>query len=153
MAVRVIAYLNLRSRLLRFPRLNFHSECIVFRGGSPARSRDSVKGDQPVFRAAAVGKRTVPGATVTEDIELIIDDRSGGGGGKVPPAGGDGGGDGDKHRRPRKPSQRLYSTAIALAMASILMFFLGLCTAFIVLMHVSGVRSEERRVGKECRSR
>jgi cytochrome c oxidase subunit 3 len=98
-----------------------------------------VPSDQPVFRAAAIGKKTVPGATVTEDIELIIDDRGGGGGGKVPPAGGDGGGDGDKHRRPRKPSQRLYSTAIALAMASILMFFLGLCTAFIVLMHVSGV--------------
>jgi cytochrome c oxidase subunit III len=81
----------------------------------------------------------VPGATVTEDIELIIDDRGGGGGGKVPPAGGDGGGDGDKHRQPRKPSQRPYSTAIVLAMVSILVFFLGLCSAFILLKHVSGV--------------
>ena len=80
----------------------------------------------------------MPGASVTEDIELIIDDRGGKGGGKTPPPGGDGG-DGDKHRRPRKPSQRLYSTAIMLAMVSILVFFLGLCTAFIVLRHASSV--------------
>lgn len=79
----------------------------------------------------------MPGATVTEDIELIIEDRGGKGGGTLPPPGGGRGGDGDKHRRPRKPSQHIYSTAITLAMVSILVFFLGLCTAFVVLKHVS----------------
>jgi cytochrome c oxidase subunit 3 len=79
----------------------------------------------------------VPGAPVTEDIELIIDDHGGKGGGRIPPPGGDDGRDGDKHRRPRKPSQRPYSTAITLAMVSICVFFLGLCTAFVVLKHVS----------------
>ena len=77
------------------------------------------------------------GTTVTEDIELIIDDHGRKGGGRVPPGGGDDGGDGDKHRRPRKPSQRPYSTAITLAMVSICVFFLGLCTAFVVLQRVS----------------
>jgi cytochrome c oxidase subunit III len=73
-----------------------------------------------------------------QDTELIVIDTGGGGGGKEPPAGGDGGGDGDKGGRPpRKPPQRRYSTAITLAMISILVFFLGLCTAFAVLEHVS----------------
>jgi cytochrome c oxidase subunit 3 len=72
----------------------------------------------------------------TQDTELIVD-IGGGGGGKEPPAGGDGGGDGDKGRQRRKPPQRRYSTAITLGMISILMFFLGLCTAFLVLKHVS----------------
>jgi cytochrome c oxidase subunit III len=73
-----------------------------------------------------------------QDTELIVIDTGGGGGGKEPPAGGDGGGDGDKGGRPpRKPRQRRYSTAITLAMISILVFFLGLCTAFVVLEHVS----------------
>jgi cytochrome c oxidase subunit III len=79
----------------------------------------------------------MPGTTVTQDTELIVIDIGGGGGGKVPPAGGDGGGDGDKGGRPRKPPQRRYSTAITLGMISILVFFLGLCSAFIVLKHVS----------------
>jgi cytochrome c oxidase subunit 3 len=79
----------------------------------------------------------MPGAIVTEDIELIIEDHGGKGGGPVPPAGGGHGGDGDKHRKPRKPSQNRYSTAIILAMISILVFFLGLCIAFVVLKHVS----------------
>ena len=73
----------------------------------------------------------------TQDTELIVIDVGGGGRGKEPPAGGDGGGDGDQGRRPRKPRQRRYSTAIKLGMISILMFFLGLCTAFIALKHVS----------------
>jgi len=74
------------------------------------------------------------GTTLTQDTELIIADIGGGGGGKQPPAGGDGGGDGDKGGgRRRKPPQRRYSTAIALGMISILVFFLGLCVAFIVL--------------------
>jgi cytochrome c oxidase subunit 3 len=61
----------------------------------------------------------------------------GGGGGKGPPPGGDGGGDGDRGRRPRKPPQGRYSTAITLGMISILVFFLGLGTAFIALRGVS----------------
>ncbi len=69
----------------------------------------------------------------TQDTELIVVDIGGGGGGKEPPAGGDGGGDGDRGRRRRKPPQRRYSTAITLGMISILMFFLGLCVAFLVL--------------------
>jgi cytochrome c oxidase subunit 3 len=73
----------------------------------------------------------------TQDTELIVVDIGGGGGGKEPPAGGDGGGDGDKGRRRRKPPQRRYSTAITLGMISILMFFLGLCVAFLVLKRVS----------------
>src|SRR5712692_2410454 len=73
----------------------------------------------------------------TQDTELIVVDIGGGCGGKEPPARGDGGGDGDKGRRPRKPPQRRYSTAIMLGMISILVFFLGLCSAFIVLKHVS----------------
>jgi cytochrome c oxidase subunit III len=75
----------------------------------------------------------------TQDTELIVVDIGGGGGGKEPPAGGDGGGDGDKGRRPRKPPQRRYSTAITLGMISILVFFLGLCSAFLVLKQVSQV--------------
>jgi cytochrome c oxidase subunit 3 len=73
----------------------------------------------------------------TQDTELIVVDIGGGRGGKEPPAGGDGGGDGDKGRPRRKPPQRRYSTAITLGMISILVFFLGLCTAFIALKHVS----------------
>jgi len=73
----------------------------------------------------------------TQDTELIVVDIGGGCGGKEPPARGDGGGDGDKGRRPRKPPQRRYSTAIMLGMISILVFFLGLCSAFIGLKHVS----------------
>ena len=72
-----------------------------------------------------------------QDTELIVVDIGRGGGGKEPPAGGDGGGDGDKGRRPRKPPQRRYSTAITLGMISILIFFLGLCSAFLALRHVN----------------
>src|SRR5260370_22927640 len=79
----------------------------------------------------------MPGTSVTQDTERIVGDIGGGGGGKQPPAGGDGGGDGDKAGRRRKPPQRRYSTAIALGMISILVFFLGLCVAFLVLKRVS----------------
>src|SRR5260370_7903639 len=78
----------------------------------------------------------MPGTRVPKDAELIVGDIGGGGGGKQPPAGGDGGGDGDKGGRRRKPPQRRYSTAIALGMISILVFFLGLCVAFLVLKRV-----------------
>src|SRR6266481_3209904 len=66
----------------------------------------------------------MPGTSVTQDTELIVGDIGGGGGG-------------DKGGRRRKPPQRRYSTAIALGMISILVFFLGLCVAFLVLKRVS----------------
>jgi cytochrome c oxidase subunit 3 len=72
----------------------------------------------------------MPGPNVLEDIELIIED-IGGGGGNPPPAGGDGG-DGDKRRRPEPPSPRRYYTGIALAMVSILMFFMALSSAYLL---------------------
>ena len=75
----------------------------------------------------------MPGNTVIEEIELIIDDLRGGGGKLPPPAGnGDGGGDGEKFRRSGASSRR-YSIAIGLAMVSILVFFLALVVAFVVL--------------------
>ena len=74
----------------------------------------------------------MPGTTVAEDVEIIIEDIGGGGGGKEPPAGGDGGGDGDKRRRPSRPSPNRYSTAIILGIVSILMFFMALTSAYIV---------------------
>jgi len=77
----------------------------------------------------------MPGTSVLDEIELIIED-IGGGGGKRPPCGGDGG-DGDKNRRPRRSSHRRFSTAILLAIASIVMFFATLATAFIVLKVMS----------------
>jgi cytochrome c oxidase subunit 3 len=80
----------------------------------------------------------MPGTITNKESELIIDDIGGGGGvGKPPVGGGGGGGDGDKGGQRRKPPQRRYSTAIALGMISILVFFLGLCVAFIVLRHVT----------------
>src|ERR1700730_9262818 len=79
----------------------------------------------------------MPGTRATHDIELIVSDIGGGGGGKAPPPRGDGGGDGDRGRRPRKPPQGRYSTAITLGMISILVFFLGLGTAFLALRGVS----------------
>src|SRR6266700_2222203 len=75
----------------------------------------------------------MPGTTATPDIELIIENTGGGGGGR-PPAGGDGGDDGDYSRRRKwSPSPRRYSTGIAIALVSILMFFMALSSAFIVL--------------------
>jgi cytochrome c oxidase subunit III len=81
----------------------------------------------------------MPGTRATQDTELIVIDFGGGGGGSEPPGGGDGGADGNKGGRPRKPPQRRYSTAIALGMISILIFFLGLCSAFIVLKQESEI--------------
>lgn len=80
----------------------------------------------------------MPGTTVIEDIELIIEDLRRGAGGKLPPAGDDGDGDGgggEGGRSRRGPSARRYSIAIALAMVSILVFFLALVVAFLVLEH------------------
>jgi cytochrome c oxidase subunit 3 len=75
----------------------------------------------------------MPGTTIVEDIELIIED-IGGGGGKGPPAGGDDGGDGGGKRRwPQSPSSRRYATAIILGILSIVMFFMAMASAFIFL--------------------
>src|SRR5215472_14479784 len=85
---------------------------------------------------------SMPGATATPDVELIIEDsRGGGGGGGKPPDGGDDGDDGDygKGWRREPPSPRRFSTAIAIAMVSILMFFMALASAFLALHHSSHV--------------
>jgi cytochrome c oxidase subunit 3 len=81
----------------------------------------------------------MPGTSVIDDIELIIEDIRGSGG-KPPSRRGDGdGGDdggntgGDRRPEPRRSSAKKYSTAIALAMLSILMFFMVLTAAFVVL--------------------
>src|SRR5258708_4505489 len=82
----------------------------------------------------------MPPTSVIDDIELIIEDISGSGGGKPPSRDGDGddGGDGGNTGGEPRPEQRRsnpkkYSTAIILAMASILMFFMVLTAAFVVL--------------------
>jgi cytochrome c oxidase subunit 3 len=83
----------------------------------------------------------MPGTTSPPEIELIIEDIGGGGGGK-PPAGGDDGDDGgddEKRRRKEFHLPRRYSTAIAIALVSILMFFMALASAFIVLRRGSDV--------------
>jgi cytochrome c oxidase subunit 3 len=74
----------------------------------------------------------MPGTTIVEDIELIIED-IGGGGRKLPPAGGDDDGDGSKRRGPQLPSSRRYATAIVIAIVSIVMFFMAGASAFIYL--------------------
>jgi len=74
----------------------------------------------------------MPGTTIVEDIELIIED-IGGGGGKLPPAGGDDDGEGSKRRGPQLPSSRRYATAIVIAMVSIVMFFMAMASAYIFL--------------------
>ena len=74
----------------------------------------------------------MPGSTIVEDIELIIED-IGGGGGKLPPAGGDDDGDSGRRRRPQLPSSRRYATAIVIAIVSIVMFFMAMASAYIYL--------------------
>jgi cytochrome c oxidase subunit 3 len=74
----------------------------------------------------------MPGTTIVEDIELIIED-IGGGGGRLPPAGGDDGGDSGKRRGPQRPSSRRYATAIVIAIVSIVMFFMAMASAYIYL--------------------
>ena len=84
----------------------------------------------------------MPGTIAPPDIELIIEDsHGGGGGGSRPPDGGDDGdnSDFDRQRNRRQASQRRFSTAIAIAMVSILMFFMALASAFLVLHHSSHV--------------
>jgi cytochrome c oxidase subunit 3 len=74
----------------------------------------------------------MPGTTIVEDIELIIED-IGGGGGRLPPGGGDDGGDSGKRRGPQRPSSRRYATAIVIAIVSIVMFFMAMASAYIYL--------------------
>jgi cytochrome c oxidase subunit III len=80
----------------------------------------------------------MPTTPAAPDIELIIENIGGGGGGvgKPPSGGGDGGsGGGDNSsKRPKfnPPSSRRYYTGVALAIVSILMFFMALASAFLV---------------------
>jgi cytochrome c oxidase subunit 3 len=74
----------------------------------------------------------MPGTSIVEDIELIIED-IGGGGGKNPPPGGDDGDEGGKRRGPQVPSSRRYATAIVIAIISIVMFFMAMASAYIYL--------------------
>jgi cytochrome c oxidase subunit 3 len=74
----------------------------------------------------------MPGTTIDQDIELIIEDLGGGGGGKPPVRGGGGDDSSGKRRRPLQPSPRRYYTGVTLAILSILMFFMALASAFIV---------------------
>jgi cytochrome c oxidase subunit III len=82
----------------------------------------------------------MPGNSVLEDIELIIEDLRGGGG-KLPPRedgqdGGRGGGsDGGVFRGAGGAASRRYPIAIGLAMVSILVFFLAMVVAFLFLEH------------------
>jgi cytochrome c oxidase subunit III len=75
----------------------------------------------------------MPGTIVSDEIELIIEKKGGGGGGVAPPAGGDGGGGDDGKKRPnRRVSPGRYYTGIAIAIISVLMFFMALASAFLV---------------------
>ncbi len=85
----------------------------------------------------------MPGTTAPPDIEIIVEDIGGGGGGLPPSFGGgdngDGGGDDGNRRRKWPASPKRCSTAIAIGLVSILMFFMALASAFIVLRRGSGV--------------
>lgn len=73
----------------------------------------------------------MPGAPIAEEIEIIIDD-TGGTGGQEPPPGDDGGEDENSPGRRPSSSARRYYTAMALCIASILMFFVALAIAYLV---------------------
>jgi cytochrome c oxidase subunit III len=74
----------------------------------------------------------MPGATTTQEIELIIEEKKGGGGGNLPPAGKNGGGDDGKKPPKRRPSPSRYYTGVAVGIVSVLMFFMALASAFLV---------------------
>jgi cytochrome c oxidase subunit III len=81
----------------------------------------------------------MPGTSIVEDIELVIEDIRGGGG-KLPPAGGGDGGDGGRggqRRGPNAPSARRYATAIGIGIVSIVMFFMAMSAAFIYLRAIN----------------
>ncbi len=68
----------------------------------------------------------------TQDIQLIIETVRGGGGGGKPPAERHGGGDDRKPGPSGRASPKRYYTGIAVAIVSILMFFMALVSAFVV---------------------
>jgi|SRR5450755_1041499 cytochrome c oxidase subunit 3 len=75
----------------------------------------------------------MPGVTTDDEIELIIEDFGGGGGGVHPPARDGGGDDDDGKTQPHsQPLPRRYYTAVALAIVSILVFFMVLVSVFIL---------------------
>src|SRR5580692_6368868 len=79
----------------------------------------------------------MPGTSIVDEIELIIED-IGGGGGKNPPPGGDDGEEGGKRRGPQMPSSRRYTTAIVIGIVSIIMFFMAMASAYLYLRAKSG---------------
>jgi cytochrome c oxidase subunit 3 len=74
----------------------------------------------------------VRSTTDVQDIELVIEDVGGGVGGGKPPADGGGGDDAGKGRPFRRASPKRYYTGIAVAIVSILMFFMALVSAYVV---------------------
>jgi cytochrome c oxidase subunit III len=74
----------------------------------------------------------VPSTVDVQDIELIIENVGGRGGGGKPPARGDGGDDGSKRRNSGPTSPKRYYSGIAVAIVSILMFFMALVSAYLV---------------------
>jgi cytochrome c oxidase subunit 3 len=80
----------------------------------------------------------MPSATSTKDIELIVEQVGGGGGTPQPPRDNGGGDDGKPGRNKRQPSPNRYYTGIAIAIISILMFFMALASAFLVRKGSSG---------------
>ena len=75
----------------------------------------------------------MPGSTTVNDIELIIENVGGGGGNNLPPASGGGGGNDPKRRPDGKPSMNRYLAGMALAIVSVLVFFMALASSFLVL--------------------
>jgi cytochrome c oxidase subunit III len=72
-------------------------------------------------------------ATITQDIELIVEKKGGGGGGTLPPVGKNGGGGDEGKKRPNRPvSPGRYYTGIAIGIVAVLMFFMALASAFLV---------------------
>jgi cytochrome c oxidase subunit 3 len=74
----------------------------------------------------------VPSTVDVQDIELIIENVGGGGGGGKPPVHGDGGDDSSKRRDPEHRSAKRYYSGIAVAIVSILVFFMALVSAYLV---------------------
>ena len=74
----------------------------------------------------------MPSTVDVQDIELIIENVGGGGGGGKPPVHGDGGDDNSKRRDPERTSAKRYYSGIAVAIVSILMFFMALVSAYLV---------------------
>jgi cytochrome c oxidase subunit III len=72
-------------------------------------------------------------ATITHDVEIIVEKKKGGGGGNLPPVSRNGGGGDDGKKPPRKrPSPNRYYTGMAIGIVSVLMFFMALASAFLV---------------------